>query len=95
MKTGIFKPAPPFSSFQSVFTNATIVGSLMGIYGLSSKTLEVARRKDDVWNSLFACGVTYQYYNVFLGFSEQRLIIHNRAVAVMIASSLLYANVII
>jgi len=92
-KTGIFRPAPPFSSVQSVISNAAIVGSLMGIYGWSSSTMEVARRKSDVWNSVFACGTTYSYYRFFLGSNnERRLIMHNKVVASACLSSVVYAN---
>ena len=94
MKTGVFRAAPPFSSYASVFSNALIVGSLMGIYGWSSSAMEVTRRKSDAWNSVFACGATYSYYKVFLGSpNEHRLIWHNRIVGAVVVTTLAYANV--
>mmetsp|Transcript_20134 Transcript_20134/g.24059 ORF Transcript_20134/g.24059 Transcript_20134/m.24059 type:complete len:139 (-) Transcript_20134:52-468(-) len=78
LKTGVFKPALPFSSIKSVGYNAAIFGSIMGIQRLSCKGLELARRREDYYNNIFGCAVAYKYYTFFLGSSERRLMMHNR-----------------
>ena len=89
----MFKAAPPFSSIRSVHFNATTVGTLMGVFSLSSGTLEVARRSDgDFFNEIFGAFVTAKYYKVFLGKSEKRMMMHNRFVGLGVLSTIFYAN---
>lgn len=92
LRTGIFRPAPPFSSLASVGSNAAIVGSIMGVQKLSSKTLELARQREDFYNDVFGFFVTYSYYQVFLGFTEKRFILHNRMIGSGVLCAVLYAN---
>lgn len=91
--TGVFKAARPFSSFLSVGHNAAIFGSIMGIQRLSSKSLELARAKDDFYNDVFGFAVTYKYYTTFLGCTERRLVLHNRAVGAMVLAAVVYAGI--
>lgn len=90
--TGIFKPAPPFSSLRSVAFNASIVGPIMGVHRLSSRGLELARGREDYLNDVFGLGVAYKYYSTFLGSSDRRLMLHNRAVGGLLVAAIAYAN---
>lgn len=91
-KTGIFKAARPFSSLSSIGHNAAMFGTIMGVQRLSCKSLEVIRQRQDFFNELFGFGVTYKYYNYFLGKSEERLIRHNRAFGGLCICALLYGH---
>lgn len=90
-KTGIFKPARPFSSLASVPHNAIIFGSLLGVQRLGSKTSEYVRNSQDPWNDLFGCAVAYPYYQHFL---IKHVKIHNRVVGGAVVLSIAYANLI-
>ena len=89
MKTGIFKPAAPFSSLSSVPTNAIIFGSLLAAQRFGSKTSEFARGKQDPWNDLVGCAVAYPYYQYFL---VRHATVHNRVVGGGVVFAVLYAN---
>jgi len=94
-KTGVFKPARPFSSLKSVTSNAAIFGTIMGVQRLSSKSLELARARDDVYNDIFGFVVTYKYYTTILGHADhRRLLVHNRILGLGIGSILLYATLL-
>ena len=47
LKTGVFKPAAPFSSLSSVPHNALMFGSLLGVQRLGCKTAEYVRSKQE------------------------------------------------
>jgi hypothetical protein len=93
-KTGIFKAAKPFSSFASIGHNAAMFGTIMGIQRLSCKSLETIRQRQDFLNELFGFGVTYKYYNYFLGSTEERLIWHNRAFGGLFCLAILYGHIV-
>jgi hypothetical protein len=88
--TGIFKPAPPFSSLSSVPTNAIIFGSLLAVQRFGCKTAEFVRGHQDPWNDFFGCAVAYPYYQHFL---VRHVILHNRVVGGTIVLAIAYANV--
>jgi len=92
--TGVFRAAPPFSSWSSIPTNAVLFGSILGVQRLSSKTLEMLRGSDSgFWNDAFGFGVTYKYYQTFLGHSDKRFLMHNRVVGAGVVMTVLYASV--
>lgn len=93
--TGVFSPAPPFASLSMIPTNAAIFGSILGVQRIACKSLELIRRRQDVWNDVFGFAVTYRYYTFFLGSSEKRLIMHNRVVGATVAMAIIYANLIV
>mmetsp|Transcript_15069 Transcript_15069/g.20514 ORF Transcript_15069/g.20514 Transcript_15069/m.20514 type:complete len:150 (-) Transcript_15069:204-653(-) len=90
MKTGKFKPAPPFSSLQSMGANATFFGSIVAIQRMSSKSMELARRSEDEFNDLFGFLCTLKYYQSFLS-STRRYIVHNRVIGAGFTFTLAYA----
>jgi hypothetical protein len=92
--TGIFRPVPPFSSLSAILSNGICFGCIMGVQRLSCKSLELFRRKEDIFNDLFGFGMIYPYYTYLLNHSERRLIKHNRIVGTGLVLSILYANVI-
>eukprot|EP00545_Synedropsis_sp_CCMP1620_P014420 CAMPEP_0119005412 /NCGR_PEP_ID=MMETSP1176-20130426/1706_1 /TAXON_ID=265551 /ORGANISM="Synedropsis recta cf, Strain CCMP1620" /LENGTH=145 /DNA_ID=CAMNT_0006957217 /DNA_START=15 /DNA_END=452 /DNA_ORIENTATION=+ len=92
--TGIFITAAPFSSLSSVPTNAIMFGSILGVQRLSCKTMELARRRDDMWNEIFGFGVTYRYYTYFLGSTDKRLLRHNRVVGGTAVLAMIYATLL-
>ena len=73
--------------------NAAIFGTIMGVQRLSSKSLELLRQKDDVINELFGFGVTYKYYNKFLGSTEEKSIVHNRIFGGIILGAFIYGHI--
>lgn len=92
--TGIFRAAPPFSSWSSIPSNAVLFGSILGVQRLSCKTFEMLRGKDDIWNDVVGFGATYKYYQTFLAHSDKRLLRHNRFVGAGVAMTILYASVL-
>ena len=92
--TGVFKPAPPFRSIASVPSNAIVFGCLVGIQRFGCKSMELVRFKEDFWNDIFGCACIYPYYKAFIGNTERRLMLHNRAVGGAVALALVYANLI-
>mmetsp|Transcript_18231 Transcript_18231/g.25735 ORF Transcript_18231/g.25735 Transcript_18231/m.25735 type:complete len:144 (+) Transcript_18231:90-521(+) len=91
-KTGIFKPAPPFSSMKSVGANAAMFASIMSVQRISSKSMEVLRYKEDILNDIFGFAVTYKYYNTFIGNTERRLVMHNRTICVGTLFAIVYTT---
>lgn len=88
-KTGIFKPAAPFSSLRSVPTNAIVFGSLLAMQRLGCKTAEFVRSTQDPWNDFFGCAVAYPYYqNVIV----RHTILHNRVVGGGVLLAVVFAN---
>lgn len=92
--TGIFRPVPPFSSLSAIPSNALYFGSILGIQRFCCKSLELFRRKEDIYNDLFGFGMIWPYYHFILNHSERRLISHNRLVGGTIILSVLYANIL-
>jgi len=92
--TGVFKPVPPFSSIRAVPSSAIFFGSILAVQRFCAKTLELARRREDVANDLFGFAMLYPYYRYVLGYSERRLVLHNRVVGGAVASAILYANLL-
>lgn len=92
-KTGIFKPARPFSSVASIGHNAAMFGSIMGVQRFSSKSLAIIRQKEDLFNDLFGFGVTYKYVTYFLGASEVRLIRHNRVFGGIFVGTIIFGHI--
>ena len=88
-KTGIFKPAPPFSSLASVPSNAIIFGSLLAIQRFGCKTAEFARNTRDPWNDFFGCAVAYPYCQHIV---VRHPVTHNRVVGGGILLAVLFAN---
>jgi len=93
--TTTFKPAPPFSSLTSVYTNAAIFGSVLCVQRLGCKSLELLRRRQDAWNEAFGFGIAYMHYSTWLAKTEKRLIVHNRIVGATVVGALLYANIFV
>lgn len=91
-KTGIFRPVPPFHSFRSITSNASFFGSLLFVQRLSSRSLELIRRREDAANDIFGLTMMMPYYHYVLNYSEARLRAHNRFLGVVVLSSLFYAN---
>lgn len=88
-KTGVFKPAAPFSSLSSVPTNAIIFGSLLAMQRLSCKTAEYVRGVQDPWNDFLGCAVAYPYYqNVIV----RHTVLHNRVVGGIVVGAVAFAN---
>ncbi len=94
-KSGIFRPARPFSSFSSVGHSAAIFGSIACVQQLSSKSLAFLRQNDDFLNDIAGFGVAYKYYSYFLGSSEKRLILHNRAFGGIVLGAVLYGHIVV
>lgn len=92
--SGVFRPAPPFSSLSSVPSNAIMFGTILGVQRISCKSLELLRRKEDVWNDMFGFVVTYRYYVYFLASTEKRLVNHNRVVGGCVILAIAYANLL-
>jgi hypothetical protein len=90
--TGVFRPVPPFSSLAAVPQNAIFFGSILGVQRLCCKSLELARRQEDIFNDLFGFGMIWPYYNYLLNHSERRLILHNRFVGGSVVMAVVYAN---
>jgi hypothetical protein len=88
-KTGVFKPAPPFSSISSVPSNAIVFGSLLAVQRLGCKTSEYIRNTQDPWNDFFGCAVAYPYYQNIV---VRRPVLHNRVVGGAVLLSILFAN---
>jgi hypothetical protein len=89
LKTGVFEPAPPFSSLRSVPSNAIIFGSILAVQRFGCKTVEYLRGRQDPWNDLFGCCVAYPYYQKFL---VHNVVLHNRIVGASIFLAIGYAN---
>jgi hypothetical protein len=70
--------------------NAIMFGAILGVQRLSCKTVELMRRREDIWNELFGFVVTYRYYTYFLASTEKRLILHNRVVGGIAALAVVY-----
>lgn len=90
--TGIFKPVPPFYSLSAIPSNALFFGCILGYQRLCSKSLELVRRQEDVFNDIFGFAMIWPYHHYCLNYSHQRLISHNRVVGGMMVTSVLYAN---
>lgn len=95
ISTGVFRPAPPFSSIKTLPTNAIMFGTVLAVQSVSCKSLELVRRREDGWNQLFGFAVAYRYYTYFLGSSEKRLIRHNRIVGGGLVAAIIYANFLV
>ena len=89
-KTGVFKPAPPFSSFRAIPTKAAIVGGTLAIQKLTSKSMELIRGRQDWINEVVGFAVTYQYCTYFLWGTEKRLLMHNRVVGGIVVTTMAY-----
>jgi len=89
-KTGVFKPAAPFSSLRNLPPTAIVFGSLLAVQRFGCKTAEFARGKQDPWNDLFGCTCAYPYYQFFL---VRHVTIHNRVVGGAVVLAVAYANV--
>jgi hypothetical protein len=97
--TGVFRPMAPFSAISAIPSNALFFGCILGVQRLSSKSLELLRRKEDALNDLFGLAVLLPYYHFFLSSSpphlqRKRLFTHNRVVGGTIVLSVLYANLL-
>lgn len=92
--TGVIRIVPPFGAFSGVPANAIYFGSILGAQRLCSKTLELVRRKEDVYNEIFGFGMIWPYYQYILSHSERRLINHNRIVGGAVVLSMIYANLL-
>jgi hypothetical protein len=93
--SGVFRPAAPFSAWSSIPSYAIVCGSLFGVQRLSSKSMELMRRQQDIWNEFFGYVVTYQYYSFFIGSTSQRFNRHNRFVGGAFLLTVLYANILL
>ena len=92
-KTGIFRPARPFSSLKSVYCNAAVFGPIAGVQQLSSKTLAYFRQQDDYINDLVGFGAAYKYFTYFLASSDERLIRHNRVFGAAVLGAIAYGHI--
>ncbi|KAG7338119.1 hypothetical protein IV203_034345 [Nitzschia inconspicua] len=97
VQTGIFRPAPPFASTNTVATlftttvpsYAVLMGSLLACQRASCKTLEYVRGKSDPWNDTFGYFMVVPYYQICL---TKHALWHNRIVGGIILTSLAIAN---
>jgi hypothetical protein len=89
LATGVFKPAPPFSSLSAVPSNAIIFGSLLAVQRFGCKTAEFTRGVQDPWNDFFGCAVAYPYYQHFL---IRHVRVHNRAIGGAVVLAVAYSN---
>jgi hypothetical protein len=94
-KTGVFKPAPPFSSLRAIPMNAAIVGGTLGVQKLTSKSMELIRGKQDWINEVVGFAVTYRYCTFFLWGADKRLLMHNRVVGGILVSTMAYGALIV
>ena len=92
--TGIFRPVPPFSSLSMVPSNALYFGSILGFQRLCAKSLELVRRQEDNFNEYFGFAMIGPYYYYILNHSERRLVLHNRAMGIMVFGAICYANIL-
>ena len=92
--TGVFRPVPPFGALSSVPSNAIFFGTVLGVQRFCAKSLELLRRREDIFNDLFGFGMLWPYYRCFLNHSERRLIMHNRVVGGTVGAAVLYANLL-
>lgn len=92
--TGIFKPVPAFSAMASVPSNAIVFGTILGVQRISCKSMELVRRREDVWNEAFGFAVTYRYYTYFLASTDKRLLRHNRIVGGAGIMAVIYATLL-
>jgi len=86
-------PLRPFSSLHAITSNALIFGSVVGVYNLSMKCMELARRKEDGFNSLFGLGAMAGYIQ-FISKTEERIVRHNRVVGWGLLGMIGYANLV-
>jgi hypothetical protein len=92
--TGVFRPVPPLSSLSAVPQNAIFFGAILGVQRFCSKSLELVRRQEDIFNDLFGFGMIWPYYHVLLSHSERRLLLHNRIVGGSVVLAVAYANLL-
>jgi hypothetical protein len=64
----------------------------MGVQRLCSKSLELIRHQEDIFNDMAGFAVIWPYYRYILNYSEKRLIFHNRFIAGSILMSVAYAT---
>mmetsp|Transcript_24180 Transcript_24180/g.34647 ORF Transcript_24180/g.34647 Transcript_24180/m.34647 type:complete len:161 (+) Transcript_24180:3-485(+) len=76
----------------AMMSNGLFLGGITGTFNLSSSALMYARRKDDIWNTLFSIGVTSGIY-IPIFTNNSRLRIHNRIIGGFLAGSILYSCV--
>jgi hypothetical protein len=88
-QTGIFRPAPAFSSPRAIPSYAILIGSLLAWQRACCKTLEYCRGKADLWNDTFGYFMVVPYYNICL---TQHAVMHNRLVGGAILGGMLVAN---
>lgn len=93
--SGVFRPAPPFSAISTLPSKAIAFGTVLCVARISSGSLMLVRRRDDLWNHGFGCFVAYRYYSHFLATSEIRLIRHNRIVGAGVLAAVFYANFLV
>ena len=92
--TGVFRPVPPLSSFSAGPQNAIFFGAILGVQRFCSKSLELVRRQEDIFNDLFGFGMIWPYYHFLLSHSERRLLLHNRVVGGSVVLAVAYANLL-
>ena len=69
-------------------------GTILGVQRISCKSLELLRRREDIWNDMFGFAVTYRYYVYFLASTEKRLLTHNRVVGGCVLMAVAYTNLL-
>jgi hypothetical protein len=92
--TGVFRPVPPLSSLSAVPQNAIFFGAILGVQRFCSKSLELVRRQEDIFNDLFGFGMIWPYYHFLLSHSERRLLLHNRVVGGSVVLAVAFANLL-
>jgi len=55
--------------------------------------MELIRQREDYVNDIFGFGITYKYYQTFLGSTERRLIVHNRVFGGAVLAAMVYGHV--
>ena len=90
-----FRPVPIFGApLSNIPSNALFFGSVLALQRFTSKSVELIRRKEDIYNDLTGFAALYPYYHYILNHSEQRLVAHNRIVGGTVILALLYANLL-
>ena len=91
-----FCPVPPFQLLSSLHTtipsNAIYFATILAIQRWTSKSMELLRQRQDVYNDMTGFLILWPYYHFILNYSEQRLVTHNRLVGSTVVLAVLYAN---
>mmetsp|Transcript_19828 Transcript_19828/g.25530 ORF Transcript_19828/g.25530 Transcript_19828/m.25530 type:complete len:152 (+) Transcript_19828:179-634(+) len=89
----IFRAVPLFGApLANMPSNAIFFGTILAVQRFTSKSVELIRRREDIYNDLTGFAALYPYYHYVLNHSERRLVAHNRMVGGAVVLALCYAN---